>query len=84
MKRLTWIAWWTLNTVAIRVIMVWLFNNMGKSIFAMALFHMILNLGWQSFPINGSFFDPCITELIMAAVTGIVVILGRPRNLDKN
>jgi membrane protease YdiL (CAAX protease family) len=42
----TWIVWWTLGTVTARVIMVWLFNNMGKSVFAMALFHATLNVGW--------------------------------------
>ncbi len=69
----TWIAWWSLGTVAARVIMVWLFNNMGKSVFAMTLFHMTLNVGWQLFPVNGSFFDQRITSLILAAVVLIIV-----------
>lgn len=79
----TWIAWWTLLTVAARVIMVWLFNNTGKSVFAMALFHMTLNVGWQLFPVNGSFFDPRVTGLSMAAVATIVVIVWGPRTLAR-
>ena len=35
----TWIAWWSLNTVGLRVLIVWLFNNTGKSVFAATLFH---------------------------------------------
>jgi membrane protease YdiL (CAAX protease family) len=29
-----WIAWWCLSTVAQRVLIVWLYNNTGKSVFA--------------------------------------------------
>ncbi len=49
-----WIAWWSLGTVALRVIIVWIYNNTGKSIFAAALFHMMINVTWQLFPVNGS------------------------------
>jgi len=48
-RSVTWIAWWTLYTVSSRVIMVWLFNHSGKSVFGMALFHMMINVTWQLF-----------------------------------
>ena len=40
----TWIAWWFLYSVAARILIVWLYNNTGKSAFAVALFHATLNL----------------------------------------
>lgn len=82
-RSVMWITWWTLYTVASRVIMVWLFNNMGKSVFAMVVFHMILNVGWQLFPVNGSFFDPRITGLILAVVVIVIVVVWEPRTLVK-
>jgi hypothetical protein len=32
-----WIAWWSLNTVALGVLFTWLYNNTGHSVFAAAL-----------------------------------------------
>jgi uncharacterized protein len=46
----TWIAWGTLGTVAVRVLIVWIYNNTGKSLFACILFHAMLNLGRPLFP----------------------------------
>jgi membrane protease YdiL (CAAX protease family) len=80
-RAVEWIAWWTLFTVAARVIMVWLFNNTGKSVFGMALFHMTLNVTWQLFPIQGSFYDYRVTGLIMAAVAVMVVVFENHRRV---
>ncbi len=75
-RSVTWIAWWTLYTVSIRVIMVWIFNNTGKSVFGMALFHMTINTTWQLFPVSGSYFDPQVTGLILAVLAVIVIVTG--------
>lgn len=77
-RSVEWVAWWTLYTLSLRVIMVWLYNNAGKSVFAMVVFHMMINLSWQSFPVNGSYFDPRVTGLILAAVAAIIIfVCGR-------
>lgn len=47
---LTWIAWATLGTVAVRVLIVWIYNNTGESLFACILFHALLNVGRPLFP----------------------------------
>jgi hypothetical protein len=65
-RSLIWIAWWSLWTVALRVIIVWVYNNTGKSVFAASLFHATINVTWQLFPVRGSFFDPRITCSITA------------------
>jgi len=59
-----WIAWWTVWTVSSRVIMVWLYNNAGRSVFALAAYHASSNLCWQLYPVNGSWFDPRISGLV--------------------
>lgn len=73
-----WIAWWSLWTVALRVIIVWLYNNAGRSVFAAALFHATINVTWQLFPIRGSFFDPRVTGVVTALVAAAVIVLELP------
>ncbi|MEP7289090.1 MAG: type II CAAX endopeptidase family protein [Chloroflexota bacterium] len=82
-RSVAWIAWWSLYTVAARVIIVWLYNNTGESVFAAALFHMMLNVVWQLFPINGLYFDPRVTGLILALVVVIIIVVWEPRTLAR-
>jgi len=77
------IAWWTLGTIASRVIIVWLYNNTGRSVFVAVAFHAILDITWQLFPVNGSFYDPRVTGLIAAVVAVVVVIIWGPRTLTR-
>ena len=76
-----WIGWWSLGTVALRVVLVWLYNNTGSSVFVAALSHMTFNVVWQLFPIHGSFMDQRINGLIWALAATIVVIVWGPRTL---
>ena len=76
-----WIAWWSLATVAQRVIIVWLYNNTGKSVFVTAVHHAMTNITWQLFPINGSFYDPRITGVIVICAAVIVTFLWGPKTL---
>ena len=69
-----WITWWTLATVSLRVIMVWLYLHGGASVFAVALFHATSNLSWQLFPVHGSRYDPRIFGLVTLAFA--IVMLG--------
>jgi membrane protease YdiL (CAAX protease family) len=82
-RSLAFIAWWSLGTVAARVIIVWLYNNTGRSVFVAALFHTMINLTWQLFPIHGSYYDPRVTGLITAVVAGVVVIVWGPPTLAR-
>jgi membrane protease YdiL (CAAX protease family) len=76
-----WIAWWFLSTVAQRVLIVWLYNNTGKSVFATALFHAISNVSTLLFP---EYYDPRITGLITALAALIVTVVWGPRTLARN
>jgi uncharacterized protein len=81
-QTLPFIAWWSLGTLSYRVIITWLYNNTGRSVFVAALFHTMSNLVFQLFPVNGSvLFDPRVTGLILASAALIVVIVWGPRTL---
>jgi uncharacterized protein len=79
----TWIAWWCLETVAKRVLMVWLYNNAGKSVFATALFHAMGNVSWLLFPIYGSTYDPRVSGMITTFAAVLVTVVWGPRTLAR-
>ena len=76
-----WIGWWTLGTVATRVLHTWLYNNTSKSVFGAALFHAMTNVSWQLFPNHGSHYDPRITATVGAVIAVCVVARWGPRTL---
>jgi hypothetical protein len=61
-----WIAWWCLYVMGSRILIVWLYNNTGKSVFAVTLFHAMLNLSYMLFPVYGSHFDMRLGGLVTA------------------
>lgn len=74
-----WIAWWTLGTVALRVVMVQACRNAGLGLAGAVLFHTASNLAWQLFPVQGSFFDPRLHGLLMAASAAVLSLAWRRR-----
>ncbi len=66
-----------------RVLIVWLYNNTGRSVFAAALFHMTINVAWQLFPIHGSYFDPRSSGVITAVIAVIIASVWGFRNLAR-
>ncbi|WP_201322618.1 CPBP family intramembrane glutamic endopeptidase [Pseudanabaena sp. lw0831] len=80
-----WIAWATLGTVAVRVLIVWIYNNTGESLFACILFHTLLNVGRLLFPrdgIHNPLVDyPEVHYSIMAIAAFIVVFLWGSKTL---
>lgn len=71
-----WIAGQCGFSVGLRVVIVWLYNNTGKSVFAAVLVHTMANLSAFLFPNYGSHYDPTITSVFIFAVVGIVVCVG--------
>ena len=74
----SWIAWWSLDTVALRLLTVWLYDRTRRSIAAASLFHATQNLAWQLFPVRGSHYDPRITGIVLSGVVVIVFVLREP------
>jgi membrane protease YdiL (CAAX protease family) len=66
-----WIVWKSLSVVALRILIVWLYNNTGKSVFAAILFHDMINVSEFLFPNYGSHYDPFVTGLITWLTAGI-------------
>jgi len=66
----SWIFWQGLFSVAQRVLIVWVYNGSGRSVFAATLVHVTANLGWALFPNASSHYDPLVT----AAVTWLAVL----------
>jgi membrane protease YdiL (CAAX protease family) len=73
-----WIAWWCLWAVAARIFIVWIYNNTGQSVFAVALFHATLNLSYVLFPVNGSYFDMGLGGSVMALTAAVVACVWGP------
>lgn len=81
----SFIVWWALgNGFAIRILNLWLYNNTGRCVFAAAVFHAMLNLTWQLYPVQGSYFDPSVTGPIMAMVAVFVVAIRGARTLTRS
>ncbi len=76
---LTWIVWATLGTVAVRVLIVWVYNNTQKSLFACILFHALLNLGRPLFPADTShnpLVDYPAVHYSVLAIVAVLVVFG--------
>ncbi|MGH2614141.1 MAG: CPBP family intramembrane glutamic endopeptidase [Thermomicrobiales bacterium] len=87
-RSLAWIGWWALGTVAMRILLTWIYNNTGKSVFAAAVFHAMgnlsslgpfLNFGPGGYP----FAAQRISGLMLAIVAATVILLWGPRTLAR-
>lgn len=74
---LDWILWHRLGTIGLRILIVWIYDNAGRSVFAAILFHDMNNLSWAMFPNFGSHYDPMITSLLIILTTGLVILSWR-------
>lgn len=82
-----WIFWHVLYILAGRVLFVWVYNNSGKSLFSMALFHSTFGVFWILFPQTGNlqkappFYDPRIAATIAIFYVVIVTLLWGSKTL---
>ncbi|WP_373551166.1 CPBP family intramembrane glutamic endopeptidase [Haliscomenobacter sp.] len=67
-----WIIWQSIGTIFLRVIMVWIFNNTGKSVFAMVLFHTMMNISPYLIPNYGAHYDPFVFSVLLG-ITAIAI-----------
>ena len=78
-----WAAGQALFTLALRIIIVWIYNNSGRSVFAATLFHTMTNVSEFSFPNYGSHYDPVVSGAITAAIAVVVTYLWGPKTLAR-
>jgi uncharacterized protein len=79
----TWIVWQSIATIFLRIIMVWIFNNTGKSVFAMILFHTMINISPYLIPNYGSHYDPFIFAVLLFITVLIVTFLWGTKTLAR-
>lgn len=81
---LIWIAWQRgVYDIALRIVIVWLYNNAGNSVFAAILVHDLDDVSWSLFPNNGSHYDPAVTGLITAVIAAIVTYVWGAKTLAR-
>jgi membrane protease YdiL (CAAX protease family) len=78
-----WVVWQSLFTVALRILIVWIYNNTGKSVLAAILVHVMSNESWSLFPNYGSHYDPFVTGLIIWLIAVIVIFAWGPKTLAR-
>jgi uncharacterized protein len=80
------IAWWFPGAVALRVLMVWLYNNTGRSLSSVVVFHALLNVCRSvSYPSIGAHYDPAYQALgyiITSILAMAVALVFGPRTLN--
>ena len=64
--------------MALRVLIVWLYNNTGRSVFTATLFHALSNVSSVTY---SNYYVPRITGLIVAFMAALVVLVWGPRTL---
>ena len=75
------IVWHSATMVPLRVIIVCIYNNTGKSMFAVVAFHAMVNIGEEVWPFYlASDYDPFITFIMLAVTAAIVTFLWVPRH----
>lgn len=70
-------------TVLLRVLMVWIYNNAGKSVLSAILVHDLANVSFYALFPEVGYFVPAITAAIAAVAVLIVVLLWGPRTLAR-
>lgn len=70
-----WVVWQSIKTIAMRMIIVWIYNGAGKSVFAATAYHTADNVSWSLFPNTSSHYDPLAMALVNCAAV-IVIFLG--------
>ncbi len=75
----SWYVWQAVQLILFRVILVWLYNNTGKSLFTAVSCHAMYNLSWLLFPNYGSSYDPFVFDIFLAAATAIALLV-EPRS----
>jgi hypothetical protein len=78
-----WIFWQCIGTIAIRTIIVWLYNNSGKSLLTAILCHTTVNMSEYLFPNYGSHYDPFYFGILLIIMAFLITYLWGPNTLAR-
>ncbi len=76
-----WVIGQSVSTILLRVLMVWIYNNAGKSVFGIVLFHTTINMA--TVPDYGFRYDPLLASAFLAVIAAVVVFLWGPKTLAR-
>ena len=88
-QSLNWCVWQWIYVVALRVLMAWVYNNTGKSLFAMDVLHPGLFVWWYLWPVSGTglsmpaLYEPRNLALIAIVLAATVTYLWGPKTLNQ-
>lgn len=74
---LSWIMWQCLFTVALRVLLSWIYENTNQSAFSAITMHATSNVSTFLFPNYGSYYDPIIASLLLVPTVAIIIVSQR-------
>ncbi|MEU0571653.1 CPBP family intramembrane glutamic endopeptidase [Nonomuraea sp. NPDC005983] len=78
----SWIAWWFLGTVAVRVLIVWLVNNTGAPVLSATVFHATLNVTPSLLPGYATHDGiVAVSAVITTVAAALVALAWGPRTL---
>ena len=64
--------------MAMRIIMVWVYEGSGRSLFAVIALHAVSNVSMMTlFPVYGSHYDPLAALVVLSIVAAVVLIAPR-------
>lgn len=78
-----WILWQSIHSVALRILIVWIYNNTGKNLLTAILVHTMDNVSWSLFPNYGSYYDPFFTGTVTCLTALLVIFLWGSENLAR-
>ncbi len=79
----TWIVWQCVATILLRIIMVWIFNNSGQSVFTMVLFHTMINISPYLIPNYSSHYDPFTFSILLLIAVVLIVLFWDSKTLTQ-
>lgn len=77
-----WIVWHCLGQIFMRVIIVWLYRQSGRSLPAVIVFHAMINVAEYLIPNYGSSYDPVIVTSLMGLTVLAIAFLWEPMFRD--
>lgn len=72
-----------MDMIATRILIVWIWNNTGKSVFAAALYHAMYNVSTLLLPNYGLGYDPTATSILVVIAAATVTFLWGPEKLAR-
>ncbi|MFJ8580640.1 CPBP family intramembrane glutamic endopeptidase [Micromonospora sp. NPDC093277] len=78
-----WITWQCVLTVALRVIIFWLYNNNAGSVLLASLFHASINVSDALYPVDGSAYNPVISGAVIVLAAIVIAFLWGPTTLTR-